>query len=442
MSEQLRQLDFYFSKAVSDDREGRVGKWVATSSDIDPDLYDDEMTLELYKSFLDKIEKGTLAPKGYQTEFWKGGMPYPSIAHYSDGNGMSVPGEVEDVWVDGKKLKARGSFYDTPLGRAAFDAVQKSYVGRSSEADGRPVRVSIGFLDFRHQHKSSGTIFERTPEHMVCDECLEQVRNEGMVSGLKFLDGQLIHLALTREPVNPRTIMEIDNSMATKKEDAASIVGEELADEIEKTEVEMENPLKSLVSKSEEDVEEEVSEEAEVSADVETVQETEEVSEQDDIVSRLDRIEALLQPKSQATDTEKHELDVAYAEFKSVYDKVDKSQAGNIQELSEVWDNFADVVKRGFSDAGETTTDLSVDVAELVKSEVAAAVQPLVDAVNVLSSKSVAEPAKDEVVRRGQTHVPNLVVNDPAVARSQGKQEQSRPLSLREQVRRSVGLTK
>lgn len=439
MSE-LRQLDFYFSKAVSDDREGRVGKWVATSSDIDPDLYDDEMTLGLYKSFLGKIEKNTPAPEYYQTKFWKGGMPYPSIAHFSDGNGLSVPGEVEDVWIDGKKLKAKGSFYDSPLGRAAFDAVQESYVGRSTEAEGKPVRVSIGFLDFKHQHKSTGTIFERSATHLVCEECMEQVRNEGMISGLRFLEGQLIHLALTREPVNPRTIMEIDNSMGTRKEDAASIVGDDLAEQIEENETQV-NPLKSLVSKSEEDVIEEVSEETEVSADVETVEETEEVLETDDIVSRLERIEALLQPKSQATEAVEHELDSAFAEFKSVYNKVDKSQSGNIQELSEVWDRFADAVKRGFSSESDgETVNKTVDVAELVKSEVAAAVQPLVDAVNVLSSKSQAENAKEDVVRRGQTHVPNLVVNDPAVARSQGKQEQPKTLSLREQVRRSVGL--
>jgi hypothetical protein len=51
-----------------------------------------------------------------------------------------------------------------------------------------------------------------------------------------YLKGILVHNALTRVPANPRTDAEVDKSMSieTKEEDAASIVGEDLAAEIVK----------------------------------------------------------------------------------------------------------------------------------------------------------------------------------------------------------------
>jgi hypothetical protein len=38
---------------------------------------------------------------------------------------------------------------------------------------------------------------------------------------------------MTRVPANKRTKMEVERSMTTKKEDATSIIGEELAEEID-----------------------------------------------------------------------------------------------------------------------------------------------------------------------------------------------------------------
>ena len=62
-----------------------------------------------------------------------------------------------------------------------------------------------------------------------CPLCTEGLK------GKQYLGGLLIHLALTRVPANIRTDIdvEVDKSMTTRKSDAASIVGEELANEIE-----------------------------------------------------------------------------------------------------------------------------------------------------------------------------------------------------------------
>jgi len=50
-----------------------------------------------------------------------------------------------------------------------------------------------------------------------------------------YTKGQLVHLALTRVPVNPRTDMEVDKAMGikTKLDDAESIVGKELSETLE-----------------------------------------------------------------------------------------------------------------------------------------------------------------------------------------------------------------
>src|SRR3990167_2925988 len=52
--------------------------------------------------------------------------------------------------------------------------------------------------------------------------------------GKRYIKGHLIHLAMTRGPMNERTDMEVEKSMTTRKEDALSIVeDEELIEPIE-----------------------------------------------------------------------------------------------------------------------------------------------------------------------------------------------------------------
>jgi hypothetical protein len=192
------------------------------------------MTLELFGDFLRRIEANEAAPEEFRSDFWSGGMPYLSISHYPDFNGDGVPGDVEVVYVDGNYLKAKGTYRDTPLGRACFKAICDDLYNTQKSENKDKVRVSIAFLDWKHKHKSNGFIFERESLHSICPECLRELVT-GDYQGKEFLRGQLIHLAHTRVPVNKRTLMEVDKSMATtRKDDAASIVGDELADELEK----------------------------------------------------------------------------------------------------------------------------------------------------------------------------------------------------------------
>lgn len=430
----------YVTKAAQDPKTGEM-RWQCTSSDTLPDQYDDEMTVELYQSFIDRIESGELVPEAYRSEFWQGGMPYVSLSHYSDGNGANVPGMVTSLYIDGNKLKAKGIMNDTPLGRASFKALQETLNQKSLTRE--PVRVSIGFLDYAHEHKATGTKFIRKNISDVCPECLKMYQEQGKLRGLRYLSGHLIHKALTRVPVNPRTLMEIDRAMTTQKEDAASIVGEELAEQIDAVEAELNVPQKALVTKSEESTAvDTVTNGNYVQADSGVAplgSTTWMASPLVDLSPVLDRINALEETfKSLLTvKPEPHVLDAVIADFKSAYDGVDKSRAENLQSLNPVWEQFASVVKASFG-TGDGTGSSDTSVADMVKSEVQAAVQPLLDGMAILTeqlkSQSVQTPGVP--VQRGITQ---LVVNDPAkIARSQG--EQNRPLTLREQIRQSVGL--
>lgn len=259
-SADLQEFSLTIRKATTVNGEMR---WRADTSDIDSDLYDDNMSLELFSDFVERINREDLPPEPirehYVSSYWQGGMPYLSLSHYSDLDGSAVPGVVDSLFVDGKFLKAKGRLYDTPLGKATWAALRNDLEKRSDTGH-NPVRISIAFLDYQHRHKDTGTVFTRSftdQENMVCRECLENAK-KNKVGGKVFLKGLLIHLAMTRVPVNQRTIMEVERAMTTRKEDAESIVGEDLAAEINAKSLEVgKADLDDLVvTRSEEDTEE------------------------------------------------------------------------------------------------------------------------------------------------------------------------------------------
>jgi hypothetical protein len=222
----LVESSMYITKAV---KEGKVMKWAAINSDTDPDSYVERMSLELYKDFIDHINNRDDVPEifrsGVYSNYWKGGMPYLSISHYPDIDGQAVPGEPAEVFVDGNRLKAKGVLYNSPLGHSVFRSLQED---KNKSPDDR-IRISIGFLDLAHRH-GDGQVWVRDSLTSICPDCLNGVGEK------VYVKGYLVHLALTRVPVNKRTEMVLEEkSMAkkTRKEDAASIVGETLAEEIE-----------------------------------------------------------------------------------------------------------------------------------------------------------------------------------------------------------------
>lgn len=174
-----------------------VMRWAATSSDTDPDSYEEQMSLELYEDFIDRINKEKEVPEQFKSiccsKYWCGGMPYMSVSHYPDFDGSAVPGEPLELFIDGKKLKTKGVLFDSPLGHAVWRSLKDDKYKNPEEK----IRISIGFLDLAHSH--AGKVWVRESLISLCPDCLQGVGDKVYHKGI------LIHHALTRKPVNKRT---------------------------------------------------------------------------------------------------------------------------------------------------------------------------------------------------------------------------------------------
>lgn len=194
-------------------------RWRSVNSDTEKDLFDEAMSVELFNDMVRRINDNVPFPEEFKSaiceEGWCGGMPYISLAHYRSGgvNKVNVPGEILSIYVDNKRLKSTGRMFDTPLGKAVYRSIEKDLVEKRNDK----VRISIGFLDLEHSHGNKYTFVRKS----VTDKC--HLCSEGVKDKI-YKKGVLVHLALTRIPANPRTDMEVEKSMTTKREDLESII--------------------------------------------------------------------------------------------------------------------------------------------------------------------------------------------------------------------------
>lgn len=209
-------------KASRSKADGRMNfRMVASNTDVD--LFNTQMSLELFSDFVRRIENKEDVPDPFKDvaveDGWDGGMPYLSIAHYKSAGGKNVPGAFEKVYIDGDRLKALGYCFDTKMGNAVFQSLCDDLVGRSLYE--HKIRASIGFLDLKHSH--GDFVFERKSATDNCPMCVAGKSDK------VFLAGQLVHIALTREPVNPGTDVTVEErsmDVKSKQEDASSILGD------------------------------------------------------------------------------------------------------------------------------------------------------------------------------------------------------------------------
>ena len=200
----MPELGMYFTKA-SLHEDGSM-HWAATVTDTGVDNHGERVD----KSFFGNAIK-------HSEEF--GILPYMCVSHF-DFADKGIPdnkwitGPTLAIFEDGERFKAKGTFEGTILAKAAFEAIQND-IKEDTPHDDR-VRISMGFYDrTKEEEKSEAT--------------------EDGNSRRVYKDGIIKHFALTRVPVLPRTEVEAwkEMSMTTKREDATSIVGEELAEELE-----------------------------------------------------------------------------------------------------------------------------------------------------------------------------------------------------------------
>jgi cation transport regulator ChaB len=421
---ELAQFSLAIVKA-SFDKATQEYRWRAVASDTDDDLYGDNMSVTLFDGFLQRIEDGTIPPEDYVTEAWAGGMPYISISHYPDLNGKGIPGEIRSIYRDGNRLKGTGVFFNDALGKACFDSVCKSLYGDEEDKE-HPVRLSIAFLDYEHRHKETNTVFTRSEVGEVCEECFRSMLT-GKSNPKEYLDGHLIHWALTRVPVNPRTAMDAEmersmNEIKTRKDDAASIVGDELA-EILDNENELVGKSQTMVIKSETDeTEEPVQDEQETtdSLPTETLEDVPEVVEElsvadnevrEDVVDMnavLEKLELLSQTVEKLVNVEEpeaHILDGAFAKLKSVYDAqsvLDVDGEEKLRSMQEPFEELAHIMRSSFEGEIVETSEPVSDISQQIASALAPLAQKLDE---LLSTRSQATQVVPE--RRSLSLQPN-----------------------------------
>jgi hypothetical protein len=114
-----------FINRVSRDPQTGIRRWYSTASGTKRDLYNEKMSVPLFKDFIRRIEAGEKAPEPFASRAWQGGLPYLGVAHYLDMEGEAIVGTTDRVWVDADIFKARGTFGQGPLADAAFKAIQE-----------------------------------------------------------------------------------------------------------------------------------------------------------------------------------------------------------------------------------------------------------------------------------------------------------------------------
>lgn len=208
MDELNNTFEFHITKAALGD-DGKM-VWASTASDIYPDVFNEKMSLELYNSFIANYKAGT--PERI----------FVSLSHYPEYNGLGNCGEVTHLYMDGDKLKAKGIFYDNPLGKAIFNAIRKDRNDKLPNE--KRVRVSIGFYATKMRVGDKIWRYGDNTELPVAKNGEIRVYEAGILE----------HLAVTRKPANRRANINIIETEKTeksemtnaRKDDALSIVGD------------------------------------------------------------------------------------------------------------------------------------------------------------------------------------------------------------------------
>ena len=176
-------LPMYITKAVMGDNGEMI--WHSTASDTGLDLYEESMSVQLYKGFIDS--------------FTKESHIFVSLSHYPSLSGKAELGKATSLYIDGEKFKAKGIFYDTLLGKAAYNAIRKDRRD-NPDLDTR-IRVSIGFYDHHHRHGKLGEWSIKSD--VPCLLCAQGVKEK------VYLRGILNHVALTRSPARITTDISV-----------------------------------------------------------------------------------------------------------------------------------------------------------------------------------------------------------------------------------------
>ena len=211
--------------------------------------------------------------------------------------------------------------------------------------------------------------------------------------------------------------------MTTRKKDAASIVGDELADELEAKAKEV-GKSEALVIKAEEEV-------AEVTEPVMvefTDSGTQELIEQ--IKSLTIKVDTLTkEPEAKET----HPLDVAFAELRSDFDSVmlsDVSSEEKLKAIQKPFEVFGNALALMFRVESEDVVEPGSQN-ELIKA-LSEVMQPFAQKLDLLNAQLAQQPQVETPMRRS---IPASLVAQQPFGR-----EPYKPQTIAEMCRKSVGL--
>lgn len=445
-----KTFDMFITKASQDPETGEK-RWAAVASDTEVDSYGDRMSLELFQDFIERAEHAEIPPAVFTSDAWKGGMPYLGLAHYLDLNGEGIVGDTNALYVDGNRLKAKGMFRDNKVGDAAFRAIKRDRDG-NVDPDQR-IRISIAFVDWGHAHGNE--TFIRHSLEDSCQMCAESANDK------IYKKGHLVHLALTRVPVNERTPVWLEErSMTTIKDDALAVLGEEeeeLVEELDALARGKSEVLRSeaVVIKSEED-ETEAEEELELASEIKQFVESCVAEQLSEVKQGLEVIRAALETESEAEEgetmtdeieavveeqeeelvavipVEETALDAALSQLKSAVKEVSSGEGSiddKLKAIQPVFNALADTVQAEVKGNKVLEAEtIGAVVGEAIRSELA----PLTEAIQLLAQKSSAPAPKADTMIPG----PRAYSHPPAHLTPEEKPKSK----ITDMIRKSVGL--
>lgn len=204
-------------------------RWQAVASDTGKDRAEERTSIELFQDWIDRVTYKVDIPYLPAPK-----MPFLGVSHYPALEGFGEAGVTRRMFIDGNVFKADGVFSaDGVTGQGLLGAVKAelALIKKGGVLE-KPIRISAGWWDIEHYHSDSNFIFTRRALTEKCPLC-----EKGQTSDKIYKAGQLDHFAATRVPMNLRTSLELEEkSMAktTRRDDAESIIGPGLAEEMER----------------------------------------------------------------------------------------------------------------------------------------------------------------------------------------------------------------
>jgi copper chaperone CopZ len=289
-----------------------------------------------------------------------------------------------------------------------------------------------------HRHDLLGKTWDRRSEGMICPYCKEHGDKN-----VSFVDGLIIHLALTRIPANPQTfIVEAEAKMAQKSQaqvmDATSIVGEELAQAMAEAEMsKMAVGEEVIITKAEDPDEEKPDPE-----------EDEDEKPQEEKACREDEKMGDKPDEDEDEEEEDEDMDKIFAELKVLATQKSDSRESHIQAINAAYEMLAAkmsekvntlYVPEQKSAESAPAIDMQTLKSDIVK-EVTDALMPLIQNMSVqIQTLGDVNAAKSMALPEREVQAPPAPINKQQV-RPHLQQPEVKTSVIRRIAMKSVGL--